>query len=322
MALLAAKCHVYRENSSLRTGAAQGALEASVEGEADMQAAPESKYDRRHMTGILKLDAIAPARNDRDAETVFIIEDDISVREALCGLLQSVGLQVQAFAAPADLLGNGGGEGASCMVVDIRLPGMSGLDFQATLGQAEINTPIIFMTGHGDVPMTVRAMKAGAIDFLTKPFRDQDMLDAVATAIEHNRVRRSTEKTTAELRVHLRTLSRRERETMLLVTKGLMNKQAAGHLGLSECTVKMYRGQVMRKMGARSLAELVRMAEILGLHTSKSQVPSSVVAEQERCDIPPEGNSKALVEQSQLPLSAMSEGLLSFRPDLVSWRRP
>ena len=140
-------------------------------------------------------------------ETVFVVEDDISVREALCGLLQSVGLQVQAFATPVDLLGNGQFGDASCMVVDIRLPGMSGLDFQAALAQARINTPFVFMSGHGDVPMTVRAMRAGAVDFLTKPFRDQDMLDAVATAIERNRARLSTEKATAELRAHLGTLS-------------------------------------------------------------------------------------------------------------------
>ena len=165
---------------------------------------------------------------DEEAETVFVIEDDISVREALGGLLQSVGLQVQAFATPVDLLGNGRFGDASCMVVDIRLPGMSGLDFQAALAQAKINTPVVFMSGHGDVPMTVRAMKAGAVDFLTKPFRDQDMLDAVATAIERNRARLNAEKATAELRAHLGTLSRRERETMLLVTTGLMNKQVAG----------------------------------------------------------------------------------------------
>jgi len=200
------------------------------------------------------------------AETVFIIEDDISVREALCELLQSAGLRVQAFATPVDVLGNSRFADASCMVVDIRLPGMSGLDFQASLVQADINTPIIFMTGHGDVPMTVKAMKAGAVDFLTKPFRAQDMLDAVATAIERNRARRSAEKATAELHGRAGRLSRREREIMLHVTNGLMNKQVAGRLGLSECTVKMYRGQLMRKMGARTLPDLVRMAELLGLH--------------------------------------------------------
>jgi FixJ family two-component response regulator len=205
-----------------------------------------------------------------EEETVFIIEDDVSVRESLRSLLQSVGLQVQAFAAPAELLGNRRVGSASCMIVDIRLPGMSGLDFQTSLVQADINTPVVFMTGHGDVPMTVRAMKAGAVDFLTKPFRAQDMLDAVETAIGRSRARRRTDRTAAELRARAATLSRRERETMLLVTKGLMNKQVAGHLGLSECTVKMYRGQAMRKMGARSLAELVRMAEMPDLQTSNT----------------------------------------------------
>ena len=176
-----------------------------------MQAAPELQDVRRQLAGVPKPGAIAVPRDVGGAETVFVIEDDISVREALCGLLQSVGLQVQAFATPVDLLGNRRFADASCMVVDIRLPGMSGLDFQATLAQAKINTPLVFMSGHGDVPMTVRAMKAGAVDFLTKPFRDQDMLDAVATAIERNRARLSAEKTTAELRAHLATLSRRER---------------------------------------------------------------------------------------------------------------
>jgi FixJ family two-component response regulator len=205
-----------------------------------------------------------------EEETVFIIEDDVSVRESLRSLLQSVGLQVQAFAAPAELLGNRRVGSASCMIVDIRLPGMSGLDFQTSLVQADINTPVVFMTGHGDVPMTVRAMKAGAVDFLTKPFRAQDMLDAVATAIERSRARRSADKTAAEFRARAATLSRRERETMLLVTKGMMNKQVAGYLGLRECTVKMYRGQAMRKMGARSLAELVKMAEMPSLQTGNT----------------------------------------------------
>jgi FixJ family two-component response regulator len=240
----------------------------------DMRLAPRSQDGRRPLAGRSKADATA-ARPKDGGETVFIIEDDISVREALCGLLRSVGLQVQTFATPDDLLGKERLEGASCLVVDIRLPGMSGLDFQATLAQAGIGTPIVFMTGHGDVPMTVRAMKAGAVDFLTKPFRDQDMLDAVAAAIERNRARRSAEKATADLRAHAETLSPREREIVLLVTTGLMNKQVAGRLGLSECTVKMYRGQAMRKMGAGSLADLVRMAGILGLQASNSRAAGS-----------------------------------------------
>jgi len=229
------------------------------------QPATRSQDVGPQLAGVPKPGAIAVPRNVGGTETVFVIEDDISVREALCGLLQSVGLRAQAFATPGDLLGSGRFGDASCMVVDIRLPGMSGLDFQATLVRAKINTPVVFMSGHGDVPMTVRAMKAGAVDFLVKPFRDQDMLDAVAAAIERNRRRLNVEKVAAELRVHLGTLSRRERETMLLVTTGLMNKQVADRLSLREGTVKMYRGQAMRKMGARSLAELARMAEILGL---------------------------------------------------------
>jgi FixJ family two-component response regulator len=243
-----------------------------------MQATPESQDVRRPLARVPKPGAIAVRPTVGGTETVFVIEDDISVREALCGLLKSVGLQVQAFATSVDLLGNGRFGDASCMVVDIRLPGMSGLDFQATLAEAKVNTPLVFMSGHGDVPMTVRAMKAGAVDFLTKPFRDQDMLDAVATAIERNRARLSAEKATAELHMHLGTLSRRERETMLLVTTGLMNKQVAGHLGLCEATVKMYRGKAMKKMGARSLAELARMAEILGLHAGDGRAQSAVSA--------------------------------------------
>jgi FixJ family two-component response regulator len=243
-----------------------------------IQAAPELQNVRQQLAGMRKPGAVALPRNASGTDTVFVIEDDVSVCEALCGLLQSVGLQVRAFAAPADLLGSRQVGDASCMVVDIRLPGMSGLDFQATLAQANINTPLIFMSGHGDVRMTVRAMKAGAVDFLTKPFRDQEMLDAVAAAIERNRGRVSDEKAIAQLRMHLGTLGRREREIMLLVTTGLMNKQVAGHLGLCEATVKLYRGQAMRKMGARSLAELARMAEVLGLHADSAVSESRQVS--------------------------------------------
>lgn len=234
------------------------------------QAVLEERDIRRQLAGAPKDGAIVIPPNACDAETVFVIDDDISVREALCDLLQSVGLRVRAFARPIDLLDSGRLGDASCMVVDIRLPGMSGLDFQATLAQAMIRTPLVFMSGHGDVPMTVRAMKGGAIDFLIKPYREQDMLDAVAAGIERNRADLNLEKTSAKLRAHLATLSRREQETMLLVTAGLMNKQVAGHLGLSQGTVKMYRSQAMRKMGARSLAELARMAEVLGLHAGKT----------------------------------------------------
>jgi FixJ family two-component response regulator len=162
-------------------------------------------------------------------------------------------------------------------VLDIRLPGVSGLDFQTRLAEANIHVPIIMMTGHGDIPMSVRAMKGGAVDFLTKPFRDQDMLDAVAQAIERDRKRRDSDKSLAELRALFESLTAREREIMALVTAGLMNKQVAGQLGLSEITVKIHRGHIMRKMGVRSLADLVRAAEILQLHQAdKSKAQTSV----------------------------------------------
>ncbi len=155
---------------------------------------------------------------------------------------------------------------ASCLVLDVRLPGLSGLDLQAELAEANIHIPIIFMTGHGDIPMTVRAMKGGAVDFLTKPFRDQDMLDAVVTAIERDRKRREADRIAAHLQVLLDSLTPREREVLALVSSGLMNKQVAAELGLAEITVKLHRGHIMRKMGAKSLADLVRMAEALGIH--------------------------------------------------------
>jgi FixJ family two-component response regulator len=162
---------------------------------------------------------------------------------------------------------------ASCLVLDIRLPGVSGLDFQIELAKANIHIPIVFMTGHGDIPMTVRAMKGGAVDFLTKPFRDQDMLDAVVAAIERDRKRREVEKIAANLQTLLETLTPREREVLALVSSGLMNKQTAAELGLAEITVKLHRGHIMKKMGARSLADLVRMAETLGIRRAK---PSGV----------------------------------------------
>jgi len=177
---------------------------------------------------------------------VFIVEDDPSFRDALIRLFRTVGLRTQAFGSAAELLQNKLPNVPGCLVLDVRLPGLSGLDIQSELAKADIQTPIIFMTGHGDIPMSVRAMKAGAVDFLTKPFRDQDMLDAVVAAIERDRQRRG-----------------REREVMALVTSGLMNKQVAGQVGLSEITVKIHRGNVMRKMNAKTLADLVRMAEAL-----------------------------------------------------------
>ncbi|MEA2904303.1 MAG: hypothetical protein QOI12_1690 [Alphaproteobacteria bacterium] len=201
---------------------------------------------------------------------VLVIDDDASVRNALCNLFRSVGLRVEAFGSAPELLRSKLPDAAGCLVLDIRLPGISGLDFQAELAQANIRIPIIFMTGHGDIPMSVKAMKAGAVDFLTKPFRDQDMLDAVAMAIERDRKRRETEKAASDLQVHFENLTEREREVMVLVSSGLMNKQVAAEMGLAEITVKIHRGHMMRKMGARSLADLVRMAEVLGVRRTKT----------------------------------------------------
>ena len=201
---------------------------------------------------------------------VFVVDDDASVRNALASLFRSVDLRVELFGSAPELLSSKLPDVASCLVLDIRLPGLSGLDFQTELAKANIHIPIIFMTGHGDIPMTVRAMKAGAVDFLSKPFRDQDMLDAVATAIERDRKRRESEKAVAGLRALFETLTAREREVMTFVTAGLMNKQIAAELGVSEITVKIHRGHTMKKMGARSLADLVRMAEALGIRRGQS----------------------------------------------------
>ena len=203
--------------------------------------------------------------------TVFVVDDDESMREALRSLFRSVKLRVETFGSPADFLRSKLADVASCLVLDVRLPGISGLDFQTELAKANINIPIIFMTGHGDIPMSVKAMKAGASDFLTKPFRDQDMLDAVASALERDRNRRKEEQRLTELRAHFEELTEREREVLGLVTAGLMNKQVAAELGLSEITVKIHRGHVMRKMAARSLADLVRMAELLGVRRTKAE---------------------------------------------------
>jgi FixJ family two-component response regulator len=201
---------------------------------------------------------------------VLIVDDDASVRKSLSNLFRSVGLQVEVFGSAQELLRSKLPDAASCLVLDIRLPGVSGLDFQAELAQADIHIPIIFMTGHGDIPMTVKAMKAGAVDFLTKPFRDQDMLDAVAMAIERDRKRRESGKVVSELQALFESLSPREREVMTLVSSGLMNKQVAAEMNLAEITVKIHRSHVMKKMGARSLADLVRMAEVLGVRRTKS----------------------------------------------------
>jgi FixJ family two-component response regulator len=200
---------------------------------------------------------------------VFVVDDDDGVRRALANLFHSVELNVQVFGSAAELLQSKLPDVASCLVLDIRLPGLSGLDLQIELAKAGIRIPIIFVTGHGDIPMTVRAMKGGAIDFLTKPFRDQDLLDSVATAIGRDRRRREEEKTISNLRTLFETLTQREREVLAMVATGLMNKQIAAELGVAEITVKVHRGRVMKKMGARSLADLVRMAEAVGMAGAK-----------------------------------------------------
>jgi FixJ family two-component response regulator len=204
---------------------------------------------------------------------VFIIDDDPSMRRALTNLFQSVGLAVEAFGSAPEMLQNKLPEVASCLVLDIRLPGLSGLDLQNELARANIRIPIIFITGHGDIPMSVRAMKSGAVDFLTKPFRDQELLDAVVAAIDRDRKRREIEKNVANLQSHFETLTSRERDVLAFVASGMLNKQIAAELGLAEITVKIYRGHVMRKMEARSLADLIRMTEALGIRRGR---PSDV----------------------------------------------
>jgi FixJ family two-component response regulator len=201
---------------------------------------------------------------------VFVVDDDPSVRDALSSLFRSVGLRVKLFTSAAEFLNADTSIAPSCLVLDFRLPGLSGLDFQAELAKAKKHIPIIFITGHGDIPMTVKAMKAGAVEFLTKPFRDQDMLDAVQLAFAKDRARRESEKMTSDLRASFEALTSREQEVMALVTAGLMNKQIAAEIKVSEITVKFHRGNVMRKMGARSLADLVNMAGILGVRRDKT----------------------------------------------------
>jgi FixJ family two-component response regulator len=201
----------------------------------------------------------------KSEQIVFVVDDDPSMRAALTNLFRSMSLDVKVFSSATELLQSELPQIPSCLVLDIRLPGVSGLEFQDSLARAGIHIPIVFMTGHGDIPMSVRAMKAGAIDFLPKPFRDQDMLDAVIRALDQDRKRRAGEEAVSGLRQLFETLTPREREVLTHVTSGLMNKQIAHTLQVSEITVKIHRGHLMKKMEARSLADLVRMAETLGI---------------------------------------------------------
>ena len=196
---------------------------------------------------------------------VVIVDDDDLVRDAVANLLRSIGLQTRVFASVSEFLQWKLPDSPTCLVLDVRLPGPSGLDLQSELTRANIHVPIVFMSGHGDIPMSVRAMKGGAVDFLVKPFRDQDLLDAVQSGIERDKNRRRSTSAAARLRSTFESLTRREQQIMEMVTAGLVNKQIAGEIGVTEVTVKFHRGNVMRKMGAKSVAELVRMADALGM---------------------------------------------------------
>jgi FixJ family two-component response regulator len=200
---------------------------------------------------------------------VHVVEDDASVRGALDRLFRSVGMRARGYGSAREFLDAGRNEDPGCIVLDVRLPGMSGLDFQQRLSELDVRLPVILMTGYGDIPMSVRAMKAGAVDFLAKPFRHQDMLDAVSAAVERDRARRAVDQSAASVRSRFENLTQREKQVMMLVTAGRMNKQVAGDLGLSLITVKVHRGAVMRKMRARTFAELVRFADVVKSGTPK-----------------------------------------------------
>jgi FixJ family two-component response regulator len=207
-------------------------------------------------------------------QTVIVIDDDPGIRESLGGLLRSVGLQARLLGSVVEFLKSGRPDGPACLVLDVRLPGRGGLDFQRDLAAANIRLPIIFITGHGDIPMSVQAMKGGAIEFLTKPFRDQDLLDAIQLGLARDRARLEEEKAMAVLRERYDTLTAREREVMALVVTGRLNKQIANDMGISEITVKVHRGQAMRKMKASSVADLTRMADKLNLVRETATKPA------------------------------------------------
>ena len=208
-----------------------------------------------------------------DPPVIFVVDDDVSVRDALADLFRSVGLQAETFVSTQEFLVRKRPDAPGCIVLDVRLPGPSGLEFQRTLMKSGILLPVIFISGHGDISMSVEAIKAGAIDFLTKPLHEQKLLDAIQTGIERDRARRAGEKNTAQLRERFHSLTPREKEVLAIVVTGLQNKQIAAELKLSEMTVKIHRGQMMRKMGAKSLVELVRMADTLKASKDKPQAP-------------------------------------------------
>jgi FixJ family two-component response regulator len=233
----------------------------------EIQPLPQQQR-RRHLSVFIAAEqprALAMQQQSDGTPIVFVIDDDPDVRAGLSDLLQSVGLRSKAFRSAAEFLEGKKPDEVSCLILDIRLPGLSGLDFQSELEKAKSAIPIIFITGHGDIPMTVKAMKAGAIEFLTKPVREQDLLDSIRVALDRDRARREADRRRSELYAKFAVLSNREREIMAFVVSGLMNKQVAAEVGLSEVTVKVHRHNVMKKLGARSLAELVRMADGLEL---------------------------------------------------------
>jgi FixJ family two-component response regulator len=218
----------------------------------------QGKVKVRHQLG-----ALGSSPPGDEQPIVFVVDDDPSMRATLADVMRSVGIEVQTFQSAKDFLGSKLPDAPGCLVLDVRLPGQSGLDFQRSLADFGVDLPVVFITGHGDVPMSVQAMKAGAVDFLTKPFRDQDLLDAVQAAIARDRARRQRVTQVAGLHERYQSLTERERDIMALVVRGRLNKQIAAELGLAEVTVKAHRGQIMHKMGAKSLPELVRMADRL-----------------------------------------------------------